>query len=71
MGCLKKTAKLIVFILIVFAFFAYGGYTFVKGKYDAYTKPEGSVLVKEMKDFGDLSAISADYKLSRSLNLFG
>ncbi len=71
MGCLKKTAKLIVFILIVFAFFAYGGYTFVKGKYDAYTKPERSVLVKEMKDFGDLSEISADYQLSRSLNLFG
>ncbi|MDO5437265.1 MAG: hypothetical protein Q4F80_03605 [bacterium] len=71
MGCLKKTVKMIVFIAIVFAFFAYGGYTFVKNKYDAYTKPERAVFVEEEKDYGDLSGISPDYALSRSLNLFG
>ena len=71
MGCLKKITNMIIFAALIFAFFAYGGYTFVKNKYDAYTKPERNILVEEEKDFGNLSDVSADYVLSRSLNLFG
>lgn len=71
MGCLKKITKMIIFIALVFAFFAYGGYTFVKNKYDSYTKPEREVFVKEEKDFGNLEGVSPDYALSRSLNWFG
>ena len=71
MGCLKKLTKMIIFFALLFAFFAYGGYTFVKNKYDGYTKPERSVLISEEKDFGDLKNVSADYILTRSLNFFG
>lgn len=71
MGCLKKVAKLVIFIALIFAFFAYGGYTFIKNKYDAYTNPGREVIVREMSDFGDLSKVSADYQLTRSLNFGG
>lgn len=71
MGCLKKITKMIIFGLLLFAFFAYGGYTFVKTKYDNYTKPERNVLISEEKDFGNLDGISPDYILTRSLNFFG
>lgn len=71
MGCLKRLTKMLVFIALLFAFFAYGGYTFVKAKYDEYTHPERSVLISEEHDFGDLSGVSADFALSRSLNFFG
>ena len=71
MGCLKKIFHMIIFIAIVFAFFAFGGYSFVKEKYDAYTSPKRAVLVEEEKDFGNLENISADYALTRSLNFFG
>ncbi len=71
MGCLKKIINTIIFWVVVFAFFACGGYAFLKNKYDEYTKPEREVLVKEEKDFGDLSKIPPDYALSRSLNFFG
>lgn len=71
MGCLKKFAKMIIFLTLLFAFFAYGGYTFVKEKYDNYTNPGREILVEEEKDFGSLEKISADYALTRSINLFG
>ncbi len=71
MGCLKRIFNMVIFIVLLFAFFAYGGYTFVKNKYDAYTKPQREVLINEEKNFGDLSGVSADYALSRSLNFFG
>lgn len=71
MGCLKKIIHFIIFIALVFAFFAFGGYSFVKDKYDAYTSPEREVFVKEEQDFGNLENISADYALTRSLNFFG
>ncbi len=71
MGCLKKLTKMVLFCIILFCFFAYGGYSFVKNKYDNYTKPERSVLISEEKDFGNLENVSADYVLTRSLNFFG
>ncbi len=71
LGCLKKIVHFVIFIAVVFVFFAYGGYSYVKNKYDAYTKPERAVLIEEEKDFGILSGISADYSLTRSLNFFG
>lgn len=71
MGCLKRIFFFIIFIALVFAFFAFGGYSFVKDKYDAYTSPKRAVLVEEEQDFGNLKDISADYALTRSLNFFG
>ena len=71
MGCLKKITKFIIFIALLIAFFAYGGYTFVKNKYNAYTRPPRDVLIEQEKDFGNLKWVSADYALSRSLNFFG
>lgn len=71
MGCLKKIIGMFITIILVYAFFAFGGFQFVKDKYDTYTSPERSVFVEEEKDFGNLENISADYALSRSLNFFG
>lgn len=71
MGCLKKIISSIIAFILIYAFFAFGGFQFVKDKYDTYTSPERSVFVNEEKDFGNLENISADYALSRSLNFFG
>ena len=49
MGCLKKITKTVIFIALLFAFFACGGYAFVKNKYDAYTKPPRDILIEEEK----------------------
>lgn len=70
-GCLKKIFCFVVFILVVIAFFALGGYSFVKDKYDAYTSPKRAVLIEEEQDFGNLENVSPDYVLTRSLNFFG
>lgn len=71
MGCLKKIINAVIFLALAYAFIAFGGFTYVKDKYTEYTRPKREVLVEEERDFGDLSNISADYALSRSLNLFG
>ncbi len=71
MGCLKSIIQKIIFILLVVAFFAFGGFSFLKDKYDTYTSPARAVLIEEERDFGNLENVSADYALSRSLNFFG
>ncbi len=71
MGCLKKLCGFIVFISIIYVFFAFGGFSFVKNKYTEYTSPTREVIVEEEKDFGNLENISDNYILSRSLNFFG
>lgn len=71
MGCLKKFFHLIIFIGLIVAGFAFGIFDYIKDKYDSYTQPARAVLVEEEHDFGNLSGISADYALSRSLNFFG
>ena len=71
MGCLKKIIGTIIFFLLVFAFFAFGGFSWVMDKYHSYTQPKRAVFVEEEQDFGDMEGVSADYALSRSLNFFG
>ena len=71
MGCLKKILNCLLLLGFIYIFFAFGGYTFLKDKYDSYTSPTRSVFVEEEKDFGNLEDVGADFVLSRSLNFFG
>ena len=71
MGCLKSIVKKIIFIAIVVAFFALGGYTFVKNSINDYQNPPRDEFVKTEKNYADFSKVSGDYQLSRSFNLFG
>ena len=71
MGCLKSLIKKIIIIAIIVAFFAFGGFAFVKKKVNDYQNPPRNEFVKSEKDYGDFSYVSSDYQLTRSFNLFG
>jgi len=71
MGCLVKLIKKILIICLIIAFFAFGGWAFLKGKINSYKYPPREVFVEEEKDFGDFSNVSGDYQLIRNFNLFG
>ncbi len=71
MGCLKSIIKKIIFILLVVAFFAFGGYAYVKNKINAYKNPPRDEFVKSEKNYADFSSVSTDYQLSRCFNIFG
>ena len=71
MGCLKSLIKKIIFIILIVAFFAFGGYSFVKKQINNYQNPPRAVFVQTEKNYGDFSKVSGDYQLSRSYNLFG
>ncbi len=71
MGCLKSLFKKILFIVLVVAFFALGGYAFVKEKIRNYQYPAKDVFVESEMQYADFSSVSADYQLYRSFNLFG
>ena len=71
MGCLKSIVKKIIFIAILVAFFALGGYTFVKNQINAYQNPPRKDFVETEKNYGDFSNVSSDFQLSRSFNIFG
>ena len=71
MGCLKSLIKKIIIIAIIVAFFAFGGFAFVKKKVNDYQNPPRNEFVKSEKDYGDFSCVSSDYQLTRSFNLFG
>ena len=71
MGCLKSIFKKILIIALIFAFFAFGGYAFVKDKIKQYQYPPRDNFVKTEKDYADFSKVSADYQMRRSFNLFG
>ena len=71
MGCLKSLFKKIIFIILIVAFFAFGGYSFVKKQINNYQNPSRDEFVKTERDYGDFSSVSSDYQLSRSYNLFG
>ena len=53
------------------AFFALGGYAFVKDKIKNYQYPPRDVFVESEKNYGDFSGVSGDYQLYRSFNFFG
>ncbi len=71
MGCLKSLIKKIIIILIIIAFFALGGWAFVKEKIHKYQNPTRDEFVKSETNYGDFSSVSGDYQLCRSYNLFG
>lgn len=71
MGCLKSILKKILFIALIFAFFAFGGYAFVKDKIKQYQYPTRENFVESEKKYADFSKVSGDYQLYRSFNLFG
>lgn len=71
MGCLKSIVKKIIFIALLVAFFFFGGCDFVMTKYNEFTSPPREELLEQSKDFGDFSLVSSDYRLTRSINLFG
>ena len=71
MGCLKSIIKKIIFFALLFAFFFFGGCDFVMTKYNEFTSPPREELLEQSKDFGDFSSVSSDYRLTRSINLFG
>ena len=71
MGCLKSIIKKIIFFALLFAFFFFGGCDFVMTKYNEFTCPPREELLEQSKDFGNFAAVSSDYRLTRSLNIFG
>lgn len=71
MGCLKSIVKKIIFIALLVTFFFFGGCDFVMTKYNEFTSPPREELLEQSKDFGDFSLVSSDYRLTRSINLFG
>ncbi len=71
MGCLKSIIRKIIFFALLFAFFFFGGCDFVLTKYNEFTCPPREELLQKSKDYGDFSAVSSDYRLTRSLNIFG
>lgn len=70
-GCLVNILKKILLIALVVAFFAFGGYAFVKDKIKNYQYPTREAFVESEKGYGDFSGVSGDYQLYRSFNLFG
>lgn len=75
MGCLKSFLKnllyKIIFILLLVAFFAFGGWTFTKKIINDYKNPSRSEFIKTEKNYADFSLVPSDYQLSRNFNIFG
>ena len=71
MGCLKSILKKILILALIVAFFALGGYAFVKDKIKQYQYPPREVFIEKEANYADFSAISSDYQLYRSFNFFG
>ncbi|MBQ4646653.1 MAG: hypothetical protein IJB79_04835 [Candidatus Gastranaerophilales bacterium] len=71
MGCLKSLIKKILLLALIVAFFAFGGYAFVKDKIKQYQYPPRDNFVETETNFADFSAVSGDYQLYRSFNFFG
>ena len=71
MGCLKSIINKIIFLSLVVAFFALGGWTFVRGLINDYKNPPRSEFIEKETNFADFSAVPGDYQLTRSFNFFG
>jgi len=75
MGCLVKFFKSliqkIIIIALVVAFFACGGYAFVKKTINDYQNPSREEFVKTERNYADFSSVSGDYQLCRNYNIFG
>ena len=71
MGCLKSILKKILIVILIVAFFALGGWAFVKEKIKNYQYPPRAEFVESEKNYADFSLVSGDYQLYRSYNFFG
>ncbi len=71
MGCLKSIIRKIIFICLLIAFFAFGGWAFVRGQIKNYQYPPREEFNASEQSYGDFSKVSGDYQLYRSFNLFG
>ena len=71
MGCIQSILRKIIFIALVVAFFAFGGYAFVKQKINEYQNPTRETFIASEKNYGDFSSVPSDYQLTRSYNIFG
>ncbi len=69
MGCLKGIFRLIIVILVIYAFFFFNGPQAIKERFDSYTNPPREVLIKEEKDFGNLAYVSEEYTFRRSVTI--
>lgn len=70
-GCLLKILKKILIIVLLIAFFAFGGYAFLKKKINDYKYPPRDVFVEAENAYADFSKVPADFQLYRCFNLFG
>ena len=71
MGCLQSILRKIIFIALVVAFFALGGYTFTKQQINKYQNPTREEFIQSEQNYGDFSSVPSDYQLTRSFNFFG
>ena len=71
MGLIKSILKKILFLALIIAFFAFGGYAFVKDKIAQYQFPPREVFIEKEAKYADFSDITSDYQLYRSFNFFG
>ena len=71
MGCLGSIFKKIIIIALIIAFFAFGGWAFLKDKINNYKNPPREEFVKSETEYADFSGVSGDYQLTRSFNFFG
>lgn len=71
MGCLKSIVRKIIFIALIVAFFALGGWAFVRGLINNYQNPTREEFILKETNFADFSDVASDYQLTRSFNFFG
>ncbi len=75
MSCLTKFIKdligKIIFIALIVAYFACGGFTKTKEAINNYQNPPRSEFIQTEKSYADFSRVSSDYQLSRSFNFLG
>lgn len=71
MGCFKSLVRKIIFFALLIAFFAFGGYAFVKAKINEYQNPPKAEFVKTERNYADFSYVPSDFQLIRNFNVFG
>lgn len=69
MGCLKKILFKIVMLVLVVAFFYFGGGKLACELIKKYQNPPREVVIKSAKTFGDFNKVESDYQIGRTLNL--
>ena len=71
MGCILKIIRNLLILALIAAFFAFGGWAFLKNVINKYRCPTRSEFVDKELDLADFSKISENYQLIRNFNLVG